>query len=786
MQFPSLAIVVVLALTTTQHYCAEAFTSKSLSGAGGSSMLKLSSRDNEDFQRRLLATRLKQNNRENQRNDDEKTELLEDADGVGIALQEKSETEASAKAESVVLINGTVASADFVEELMANIEIESEKMISEIVEEECEITDTGEPVDPLCADEDEKAGFRARFKNRIGKTMQLVRGVPNENVVSDGDDLEEEEEFDGDLLEEGWFKRGESSALRRNAEVWKFALKCVFRALKPRSMRKKGASEDEVKQAQIDAATFIRDGLLTLGPTFVKLGQVISTRTDVLPKTYTDVLKSLQDEVPAFSGARAKEIVAKELGKPIDEVFTDFSETPLKAASLGQVHTAYYKGQKVAIKVQRAGLKELFDVDLKNLRKLAVLLDKFDPKSDGADRDWVSIYEESERLLYLEIDYLHEADNGERFANDFKDIDYVRVPKFYRDLSTPRVLVMEFIESLKLTDIEKIESLGLDRDVLAKRTADAFLRQIVETSYFHCDPHPGNLCVDDKGNLVYYDFGMMDELKPNVREGFRKFCTALFAGGPMVNDNTLAKNAKQLIDGVEEAGVLARGADRLAVEKLARFFMRAFKNNQIGKSSGNIKQTLGTDLQTLTENDSFRFPSTFTFIFRAFASVEGIGKGLDESFDIGKMAQPFIEKFTDSQKGYETETQKQFNIFQKATGLNTKDIETAVTSPRKIAYIEETLRSMEEGTLKVRVRSLENEKALERMALTQGRTENILLATMLLNLAGFASKRLVAGAGYAGFAFFLFQAFMANTKVKKFDKTQAKFVQTKFNGEDDE
>lgn len=749
-------------------------------------MLKLSSRDNEDFQRRLLATRLKQNNRENQRNDDEKTELLEDADGVGIALQEKSETQASAKAESVVLINGTVASADFVEELMANIEIESEKMISEIVEEECEITDTGEPVDPLCADEDEKAGFRARFKNRIGKTMQLVRGVPNENVVSDGDDLEEEEAFDGDLLEEGWFKRGESSALRRNAEVWKFALKCVFRALKPRSMRKKGASEEEVKQAQIDAATFIRDGLLTLGPTFVKLGQVISTRTDVLPKTYTDVLKSLQDEVPAFSGARAKEIVAKELGKPIDEVFTDFSETPLKAASLGQVHTAYYKGQKVAIKVQRAGLKELFDVDLKNLRKLAVLLDKFDPKSDGADRDWVSIYEESERLLYLEIDYLHEADNGERFANDFKDIDYVRVPKFYRDLSTPRVLVMEFIESLKLTDIEKIESLGLDRDVLAKRTADAFLRQIVETSYFHCDPHPGNLCVDDKGNLVYYDFGMMDELKPNVREGFRKFCTALFAGGPMVNDNTLAKNAKQLIDGVEEAGVLARGADRLAVEKLARFFMRAFKNNQIGKSSGNIKQTLGTDLQTLTENDSFRFPSTFTFIFRAFASVEGIGKGLDESFDIGKMAQPFIEKFTDSQKGYETETQKQFNIFQKATGLNTKDIETAVTSPRKIAYIEETLRSMEEGTLKVRVRSLENEKALERMALTQGRTENILLATMLLNLAGFASKRLVAGAGYAGFAFFLFQAFMANTKVKKFDKTQAKFVQTKFNGEDDE
>ena len=294
----------------------------------------------------------------------------------------------------------------------------------------------------------------------------------------------------------------------------------------------------------------------------------------------------------------------------------------------------------------------------------------------------------------------------------------------------------------------------------------------------------GNLCVDNDGNLVFYDFGMMDELKPNVREGFRKFCTALFAGGPTVSDRVLAQNAKKLVDGVEEAGVLAKGADRLAVEKLARYFMRAFKDNQLGKKSGNIKSTIGTDLQTLTENNVFRFPSTFTFIFRAFASVEGIGKGLDPNYDIGKLAQPFIEKFTDAQSNYSSDAEKKFSIFSKATGLNTKDIETAVTSPRKIAYIEETLRSMEEGTLKVRVRSLENEKALERMQLTQGRMENILLASVFLNVAGFASRSLVSYAGLAGAGFFALQAFLANTKVKKFDKTQAKFVQTKFEGED--
>ena len=236
------------------------------------------------------------------------------------------------------------------------------------------------------------------------------------------------------------------------------------------------------------AAMYIRNGLLELGPTFVKLGQVVSTRTDVLPREYTDVLKTLQDEVPGFSGEKAKEIVSKELGKPCNEIFTDFSAKPLKAASLGQVHTAFYKGQKVAIKVQRAGLKELFDVDLKNLKKLAELLDKFDPKTDGADRDWVGIYEESERLLYLEIDYLNEADNCERFAEDFKNVPYVRVPKIIREVTTPRVLTMEFVESFKLTDTKRIDQLGLNRQVLARHTADAFLRQIVETAYFHCDP----------------------------------------------------------------------------------------------------------------------------------------------------------------------------------------------------------------------------------------------------------------------------------------------------------
>lgn len=683
----------------------------------------------------------------------------------------KVEEKESSKTISKTTIPGTEEMNEMpfekLRDLMDEMEIEAEMAMEELMDEPCQVDlDTGKPVEELCLDGEERERFRDRFKSLIKYTLKAVRGVP-----VDDSDLSE-----GEKLEKGWEKRANSSPLVRNAEVWKFALKSVFRALKPRKMRLKGASEVEVKAAQVQAAEYIRDGLLMLGPSFVKLGQVASTRTDVLPETYTEVLKTLTDDVPGFSGKRAKEIISKELGRDCDEIFTDFSPTSLKAASLGQVHTAFYKGQKVAIKVQRAGLKELFDIDLKNLKKLAVLLDKFDPKSDGADRDWVKIYEESERLLYLEIDYLNEANNTDRFQSDFKNIDYVKIPSVIREVTTPRVLVMEFVESFKLTDVKRIENLGLDRKVLAKQVADTFLRQIVETAFFHADPHSGNLCVNEKGQLVFYDFGLMDELKPNVRQGFRTFCKALFAGGPKINDIQLARNAKDLVRGVEQAGVLSRDADRLAVEKLARFFMRTFKDKQLGKKGANIKETLGNDLQILTENNSFRFPSTFTFIFRAFASVEGIGKALDPDFDIGKFAQPFVEKFTDAQKGYGSKSEKNLAIFKKATGLNTDDIETAISQPRKVQYIEETLREMEAGNLKIRVRSLENEKALERMSLRQSVTQNVVLASLMFNLANLSTRAVVVYPSVVGGAVFLLKILISSMAVKKFDKTQAKYV----------
>merc|ERR1711937_689396 len=464
----------------------------------------------------------------------------------------------------------------------------------------------------------------------------------------------------------------------------------------------------------------------------------------------------------------------------IDEVFATFDEVPIAGASLGQVHRGTLKdGTQVAVKVQRAGLKELFDVDLKNLEKFAKLLDKFDPKSDGADRSYDDIFNESARLLYEEINYELEAKNTERFREQFADTPWVRIPKVYTTYSTERILTMEYVESFKLTDIARVEKEGLDKKELANRVADSFLKQIVTTGYFHCDPHPGNLCVDTSGNLVYYEYGMMDELKPNVKAGFKQFCFALFEGGPFVSDIALGKSAKKLVNAVEEAGVLAKGANRFACEKLARYFIRSFKDTQAGRAKKSLKQTVGADVQALTDANVFRFPSTFTFIFRALASIDGIGKGLDKDFDLGKLSQPFVERLIEK-TDYEDEFQKFIGTSAKATGLNVKDINLAVSQPKKIAYLEETVRAMETGDLRIRVRSLENETAIERLTLKADSSESLIVASLFANAAFALSPRPLKLTASALAIFFGAKTLGAKAKLKIYDKKQSRFEKKTF------
>jgi len=635
----------------------------------------------------------------------------------------------------------------------------------EIIDDTC---DVDEP--EICTDEEARKGAIRQLSSSIFKAARFA--MPGSDFVGSGP-AEEETPSAGDAMEEGWLAKSQGSSFKRTLEVWGFLAQCGLKIVKARKAK---GDEAEVSAAKTTAAEFIRDGLFRLGPTFVKLGQVVSTREDLLEKEYIDVLKDLQDNVPGFGGERAKAIVAAELGKPIEQCFDSFETEPIAAASLGQVHRAVYKGKPVAVKVQRAGLKELFDTDLKNLKVLAKLLDKFDPKSDGADRSYADIYDESSKLLYEEIDYNLEGKNAQRFDASLKavGIDYVKVPAVFWEATTPRVLTMEFVPSFKLTDISRVEAEGLDRQKLAKQTADAFLAQILRSSYFHCDPHPGNLCVNKEGQLVYYDCGMMNELTPDIAAGFKEACFAIFGGGPFISDIQLAAQGKRLVDALELMGVLAKSADRLSVEKLARYFIQTFKGVQRGEEAGNIKTTLGADLQALTEQQVFRFPSTFTFIFRAFASYDGIGKGLDKDFDLTKFAQPFINELTETDQ-YSSGFDKWADRLGKATGLNSEDVDIAISQPRKVAYLEETMRAMETGQLKIRVRSLENEQALSRLQLSTDVGNKLLVASLLLNLALGRVGAVPSALWFAGAGFFGLQAGTTSLQIKAFDKKKAKY-----------
>jgi len=235
-------------------------------------------------------------------------------------------------------------------------------------------------------------------------------------------------------------------------------------------------------------ATWLREGLLRLGPTFIKIGQQFSTRVDVLSPELIRELEKLQDRVPPFSSDAAVRIIEEQLGGPLDSHYSEFERQPIAAASLGQVHRAVWNGRRVIVKVQRPGLRELFEIDLKNLRVIAQWLQKLDPKTDGAARDWVAIYDECRTVLYQEIDYTNEGTNAMLFRNNFAATPWVKVPEVYWEKSAQRVLTMEYCPGLKINRVEEIERLGLNRALLARYSVEAYLQQILRYGFFHADP----------------------------------------------------------------------------------------------------------------------------------------------------------------------------------------------------------------------------------------------------------------------------------------------------------
>lgn len=544
------------------------------------------------------------------------------------------------------------------------------------------------------------------------------------------------------------------SKRQRTFDTWSFVLTLRARLwLLDQKWSYPGGMTPEAKSGRARTlAVWIRERILQLGPTYIKLGQLFSTRSDLFPPEFTEELSKLQDRVPAFSADNAEAIIERELGAPVGILFREFDRQPIAAASLGQVHRAtLHSGESCVVKVQRPGLRQLFEIDLEILGKVAEQLDK----GDEATRDFKGIYKECADTLYKEIDYIAEGRNADRFRRNFREQGWVRVPRVYWQHSSPSVLTLEYAPGVKITDVTSLRAAGLDTKVVAQRATESYLLQILTHGFFHADPHPGNIAVDAQGNLVFYDFGMMGEIVPATRERLLD----LFYG---IN----RKDTDAVVQNLISLGIIVPTSDLLSIRRSINFFIQNISRQAQQQEA---VATIGEDLFAIAVDQPFRFPAAFTFVLRAFATLEGIGKALDPDFKFAQVAAPYASELLNLQ---DTRAQSTFlfeQLQQQATDLG----QAAAAMPQRVQKMEKTMALLETGDLKLRVRVLEAERADRRSGVIQAATINCIVSMGTLNVGvqlALAGQAAPGGAAFALSAACGLSVALAFRRVKRLDK----------------
>ena len=373
----------------------------------------------------------------------------------------------------------------------------------------------------------------------------------------------------------------------------------------------------------------IRMAIEELGPTYIKLGQLLSTRPDLVPMDLLGELAKLQDRVPPFDFKDAKSIIEHELGQPLEDVFEFIQQDPIASASIGQVHQAkIIDGDLVAIKVRRPDIRSTIEVDLEIMLHLATLAEK-NIEEISFYRP-VKIVEEFARTLEREIDYTLEAANLERFSLNFLDDDTIYIPKIFREYTTTRILTTEFIEGIKVSDLDALDQNGLDRKLITTRGADICLKQIFYDGFFHADPHPGNIIVLPNNVVCLIDFGMVGSVDRQTREDFVDLIDSVVHRNETRTTQVLLK----LTSWDKEPNM--RVLERDVADFLGQHLYKPLKYIQVGKL---LQQIL-----VLAARHQLRISPDIFLMMKALTEVESVGHMLDPDFDIISQAEPFVKQ----------------------------------------------------------------------------------------------------------------------------------------------
>ena len=451
---------------------------------------------------------------------------------------------------------------------------------------------------------------------------------------------------------------------------------------------------NEKSRVQIKRARWFTNELIKLGSAFIKIGQLLSARPDLIPNTWIQELSKLQDQVPNFSFLQVQDTIRDELGSKFNEI-DQIIRDPVGSASLAQVHRATLKdGKKVVFKVQRPNLKGLFIIDLGIMQQIAGLLQKNKNWSRG--RNWVEIAKECRKVLMKELDFNCEAQYAARFRQQFLDDENVEVPEVIWDMSSEKVLCLSYLEGTKISDLEKLQSQEIDLPKIAEIGAISYLKQLVNYGFFHADPHPGNLAVSNEGKLIFYDFGMMGNISNNLQ-------TRL---GGMVKAAAL-RDASSLVSQLQKAGLISKDIDVGPVRRLVRLML---KEALTPPFSPNIIEKLSGDLYELVYETPFQLPVDLIFVMRALSTFEGVGRMLDPGFNLVSVTKPYLIELMTSNNQTPNDLINQFG--RQVGELGSK----AVGIPKRI---DESLERLEQGDLQLQIRMGESDRQFKKMFTAQ-------------------------------------------------------------------